>query len=68
MKKLTLLITMLFMLSTTTLYASTLKCTVKKIEANIITMDCGDQAADLAVGTKVKVKTQKAKSSAVEGC
>lgn len=69
MKKMTMLITMLFMLSTAaTLYAATLKCTVEKVEGNMITMDCGDKGATMAVGTKVKLKTQKAAAAAIEGC
>ncbi len=68
MKQITLIITMMFMLgSAASLYATTLKCTVEKVEGNIITMDCGEKAANIAVGTKVKVKTQKAKA-AIEGC
>ncbi len=69
MKKITMLIAMLFMLNTAaTLYAATLKCTVEKVEGNMITLDCGEKAAKIEVGTKVKVKTQKSASAAIEGC
>lgn len=47
--------------------AATLKCTVEKIEGTMVTMDCGEKAAKLSTGTKVKVKTEKAKT-AIEGC
>jgi len=49
-------------------YAATLKCTVEKIEGDVVTMNCGEKAATLEVGTKVKVKTAKAKAAAIEGC
>ncbi len=69
MKKITLLLTAIFLFSSmTALYATTLKCTVEKVEGNIITIDCGDKAAEVTVGTKVKVKTQKSSSAAIEGC
>ena len=48
--------------------AATLKCTVQKVEENVVTMDCGDKAVTLTAGTKVKVKTAKAKATAIEGC
>ena len=48
--------------------AATLKCTVEKVESNVVTMDCGDKAATLSAGTAVKVKTAKTASSAIEGC
>ena len=51
-----------------TIQAAALKCTVEKVEGNVVTMDCGDKAATLSAGTKVKVKTAKAKSAAIEGC
>ncbi len=53
---------------TTSIQAATLKCTVEKIEGSVITMDCGEKSAKLSPGTKVKVKTMKKKSSAIEGC
>ena len=51
-----------------TVQAATLKCTVEKVEGNVITMDCGDKAATLAVGTEVKIKTATSKTAAIEGC
>ncbi len=48
--------------------AATLKCTVEKVEGDMITMDCGDKAATLPVGTEVKVKTATNTSAAIEGC
>ncbi len=51
-----------------TVQAATLKCTVEKVEGDVITMDCGDKAATLAVGTEVKVKTTASKTAAIEGC
>jgi hypothetical protein len=48
--------------------AATLKCTVEKVDGNIVTMNCGEKAATLSAGTKIKVKTSKAKNSAIEGC
>jgi hypothetical protein len=49
-------------------YAATLKCTVDKVEGDVVTMTCADKAATLEVGTKVKVKTAKTKAAAIEGC
>ena len=46
--------------------ASTTKCTVKGIENHVVTLDCGNKAARLKIGDKVKVKADKKK--AVEGC
>jgi hypothetical protein len=65
----TLLAALLFtaMLSTA-VQAATLRCTVEKVEGNVVTMDCGDKAATLAAGTEVKVKTATAASAAIEGC
>ena len=51
-----------------TVQAATLRCTVEKVEGDVITMDCGDKAATLAVGTEVKVKTAASKTAAIEGC
>jgi pyrrolidone-carboxylate peptidase len=70
MKKLTTLITALALTAmiSVSAQAATLKCTVEKVEGNIVTMNCGDKAASLSTGTKVKVKTAKAKSAAIEGC
>lgn len=47
--------------------AATLKCTVEQVEGNVVTMDCGDKAATLSAGTKIKVKTVTT-SAAIEGC
>jgi hypothetical protein len=71
MKKITTLLTAALFFATvlsTSVYAATLKCTVEKVEGNVVTMDCGDKAATLKAGTTVKVKTAKAKATAIEGC
>ena len=69
MKKTITLLTALTFLMTffASVQAATLKCTVEKIEGTMVTMDCGEKAAKLSTGTKVKVKTEKAKT-AIEGC
>lgn len=46
--------------------AASAKCTVTAIENNVVTLDCGDKAEKLSVGTIVKVKSEKKK--AIEGC
>ena len=70
MKKLTTLITALALTAMISIsaQAATLKCTVEKVEGNVVTMDCGDKAASLSAGTELKVKTAKAASGAIEGC
>ncbi|MEN8199808.1 MAG: hypothetical protein ABFR63_07000 [Thermodesulfobacteriota bacterium] len=70
MKKTLALLAALALMGSTlaTVQAATLKCTVTKVEDNVVTMDCGDKAKDLAAGTEVKVKTAKAKAAAIEGC
>jgi len=71
MKKMTsLLATTLFFATVlvATANAATLKCTVEKVEGDVVTMNCGDKAATLAAGTEVKVKKAKAKAAAIEGC
>ena len=71
MKKMTTLLAATLFFATVlaaTAGAATLKCTVEKVEGDVITMNCGDKAATLAAGTKVKVKTAKAKTAAIEGC
>lgn len=49
-------------------YAATLKCTVEKVEGEVVTMNCGDKAELLSADTKVKVKTVKTETTAIEGC
>jgi hypothetical protein len=70
MKKITTLMAILLFTATigVSVQAATLRCTVEKVEGNVVTMDCGDKAATLSAGTAVKVKTAKAASSAIEGC
>jgi len=70
MKKLTTLITALALTTMISIsaQAATLKCTVEKVEGNVVTMDCGNKAATLSAGTKLKVKTAKAASATIEGC
>ena len=46
--------------------AASAKCKVTEVKDNVVTMDCGEQAAKLKVGDEVKVKT--AKKKAIEGC
>lgn len=59
---------MVFMMTTlASVHAATLKCTVEKVEGTMVTMNCGEKAADLSAGATVKVKTEKG-SSAIEGC
>ncbi len=68
-KTMILMAAMAVMMTTiTSVQAATFKCTVTKIEGTVVTMDCGDKAADLAAGAQVKVKTEKAKTTAIEGC
>ncbi|HIP82397.1 MAG TPA: hypothetical protein EYH19_02290 [Desulfocapsa sulfexigens] len=70
MKTITTLITALALTAMFSIgaQAATLRCTIKKVEGNIVTMDCGDKAAKLSTDTKVKVKTVKAAAAAIEGC
>ncbi len=71
MKKTINLLTVSFffaVLVSSSVYAATLKCTVEKIEGDIVTMNCGEKAANLKTGTEVKVKIAKAKTAAIEGC
>ena len=67
-KAMTLMAALVFMMTTLgSVHAATLKCTVEKVEGTMVTMDCGNKAATLSTGAKVKVKTEKAKT-AIEGC
>lgn len=70
MKKITTLMAILLFTAilNTTVQAATLKCTVDKVEGNVVTMDCGDKAATLKAKMAVKVKTANAKAAAIEGC
>ena len=70
MKKRIILITALASMgmAVATIQAAALQCTVKKVEDNMVTMDCGEKAASLSAGTEVKVKTKKPKTAAIEGC
>ncbi len=70
MKKTIILMTALAFMVTAvaSIQAATLKCTVEKVEGNIVTMDCGDKAATLSAGTKLKVRTETTKAAAIEGC
>lgn len=70
MKKITTMITALLFTAviSTAALAATLRCTVEKVEGNVVTMDCGEKAATLKAGTKLKVKTATAPSAAIEGC
>ncbi|MBC8316800.1 MAG: hypothetical protein H8E41_02775 [Desulfobulbaceae bacterium] len=69
MKKLITAATLaIFLLATsaTGILAASAKCKVTAITDTIVTLDCGDNAEKLTVGTVVKVKTEKKK--AIEGC
>ena len=70
MKKIIILMTaMAFMITAVaTAQAATLKCTVQKVEGTVVTMECGEQAATLSPGTKLKVRTETTKAAAIEGC
>lgn len=71
MKKLTTLLTATLFFATVltaSVYAATLKCTVEKVEGDIVTINCGDKATTLEAGTKIKVKTVTTKAAAIEGC
>ena len=52
--------------SSTAIAAKSVGCTVTAVKDGIVTMDCGEKADKLAVGSTVKVKT--AKKKAIEGC
>jgi hypothetical protein len=58
----------IFLLATSAsgVLAASAKCKVTGVENNVVTLDCGDKAEKLSVGTVVKVKTEKKK--AIEGC
>lgn len=45
--------------------AASVKCTVKAVDGNTVTMDC-KKASSLSAGQSVKVKAEKKK--AIEGC
>ncbi len=47
--------------------ATTLKCTVEKVENETIILNCGEEAAKIEPGVKVKLKTVKT-VTAIEGC
>jgi hypothetical protein len=46
--------------------AKTVKCEVKAVDGEMVTLECKKDAATLKVGAKVKVSENKRK--AVEGC
>jgi len=71
MKTITTLITALALTAmiSISVQAATLRCTVEKVEGDIVTMNCGDKAETLSAGIKVKVKVKKVKAAAaIEGC
>lgn len=68
--KTTLALILALVLSTFTVnfgLASTLKCTVDKVDGEQIILDCGKDATKIEPGVKVKVKTVKT-TAAIEGC
>jgi hypothetical protein len=60
------LATLFIVTSASSVLAASAKCTVKAIDENVVTLDCGKKAATLEVGSKVKIKSVKKK--AIEGC
>ncbi|MEN8190176.1 MAG: hypothetical protein ABFS19_10040 [Thermodesulfobacteriota bacterium] len=48
-------------------YAATLKCSVTKVDDNVVTLECTKGADKLKPGMEVKVKTVSS-SAAIEGC
>ncbi|MBU0674974.1 MAG: hypothetical protein KJ950_10055 [Proteobacteria bacterium] len=67
-KLITLLLAMAFTVSLAGvgMAAKSADCTVSSVDGSTVTLDCGKDADDLKVGSKVKVKD--AKKKAVEGC
>jgi len=57
---------MAFMAGSATISFAKTECTVTAVEGTKVTMDCGDAAKDMSVGSKVNVKS--AKKKAIEGC
>lgn len=70
MQKITGLMAILFftLLIGTAAQAAPLRCTVINVLDTVVTMECGDKAATLKAGTKLKVKTSKGAPAAIEGC
>ena len=70
MKKRLILVTALvsLVMAVASIQAAVLKCSVEKVEGNVVTLNCDEKADALSVGTEVKVKTVKAKTTAIEGC
>ncbi len=70
MRKMTTMLAILLFTVTTTvaIQAATLKCTVVKVDDDIVTMDCGEKAETLSEGAEVKVRVARAKAAAIEGC
>ena len=66
-KMLSLAMAVAFMASTATVsLAASVKCEVKSVSGDTVTLDCGSKANKLKAGQKVKVKA--AKKKAIEGC
>lgn len=69
-KKLTaLILAMAFVVSTAGVSTASryVKCEVKSVEGSNVVLDCGDDAGDLDVGSKVKVKKSR-RGGGIEGC
>ncbi len=47
--------------------ATTLKCTVDNVDGEKVVLNCGDNAAKIEAGMKVKIKAIKT-TAAIEGC
>lgn len=74
MKKVLTIICIACMLATTAVAGTTIKCTVTEVITPIlpegngaVLMECKD-LEDIKAGDKVKVKVQKPKTAAIEGC
>lgn len=66
-KMLALALAMAFSVSTAAVgLAASVKCEVKSVDGDSVTLDCGKKASKLKVGSEVKVKS--AKKVAIEGC
>lgn len=62
-----LILAMTFVATTATVgLAAYVKCEVKSVHGNTVTLDCGSKADKFKAGDKVKVKDAKRK--AIEGC
>ncbi len=54
--------------TTTSLLAATVPCTVVEVSGDTATLDCGSKATAFKAGDKVKVKVKGGQTAAIEGC